>query len=493
MEKLKIIRKKIDQLDDSIIKLLNERYSLVEKVKNIKKDCQLDVIDLDRENEILKKTDQYEFSSLIKTNYQNIFKISANFQKNVCYLVGKRLSYSYSQKIHNLIGNNNYFLKEIDSINDFVLENDFKMINVTNPFKKEALKLCQELSVIANETQVVNTIIKKDNKLIGYNTDYLGFDKLIRDYNVNLNVLKILIVGNGDTSRTIRYYLKKHSPAQVYILARNNHDNEEFIDNYIHHLDAEVIINATSYGVHPELVTDYLFDIDKFTNLETLIDVNYNPLRSTLCSNKNYCLSINGLSMLVNQAIEAEKLINIFPMISAEEITTSLIKENLNIVLIGMPYVGKTSLGKELAKALKKDFYDTDELLKVNNDDLNSILNRNLSIDDFRDKEANLIKKLSTKQNSVISCGGGAILNENNIKYLKQNSLIINLYVDLEELIKRIDDSRPLIKSPIDLEKIFNERDYLYQKQADFTINADENSSILIETIKELINVYFNY
>lgn len=479
----------IDQLDDEIMKLIDKRINIAKEIGITKLTNNEKITDKTRELQVFQKTNKFTNSTSLQTIYQTIINETKKNQNFAYFLVGKSLNYSLSKTIHEKLGNTFYNLYETDDFKK-VLDINFNAINVTNPYKKEAYHLCDKLSPIAKETNSVNTIIKYNNEKIGFNTDYLGFINMIKFHQIKLLDSNVAIVGNGGTKNTIINATITFNPKCIKVYARNPKENEQNI-NDIYNDNPDIIINITSYNVYPHFETTPLIDTNQLTNLKTIIDINYNPARSILGLNKNIKY-YNGLYMLISQAEETEKLIDTYfqrkrKPNNINNIYQELLNKQKNLIIIGMPYSGKTTLGLKLSKSLNLSFYDTDEILLKENHSLETILNNKGTEETYRNYENELMEKLSTNLGSVISLGGGAIKNSNSMTILSQNGIIIYLDIPLTTLISRIDHTRPLIKNENDLVLLYKKRQKLYQEKADIIVRS-ENIDDSIKIIKEFLH-----
>lgn len=489
MKKLNNYRIEIDKIDKEIMKLLDERFRISKAIGKYKFLNNLNLEDSIREQEILRKSNEYINSKYIKNIYDRIFINSKDSQAFEYFLIGNKLDYSYSPLIYSNYGIENYNLLEVEEFPN-LKELNFKGCNVTNPFKEAAYNICDEVERVAKSTKVVNTIVKEGNKLKGYNTDYFGFKYLLDFYNVNLENKRVAIIGRGSTAKTISLILKESNVKDIIYLVKDNpKDNEIVLSEYLKIKDFEIIINASPYGISPNNIAEPLFSLEEFTNLECLIDVLYNPYRPALL---NIDLSgvkrINGLLMLVAGAAKSFELYKGIDYTKNINITYfNLLKELLNISIIGMPYSGKTTLAKNLSKILKKKQVDIDNILEENNQSLEKILQTSPELT-FRRLEEDLVIKTSKVNNQVISPGGGIINSKVAMRALKANSLVIFLNTDLDILKSRIDKSRPLIKEVSDLERIYNERINLYYKYSDIIISNNDDLTKIMEKIDEYLS-----
>ena len=405
-------------------------------------------------------------------------------------LIGEKLGHSFSKTVHSKLTDYNYELKEIkkEEFDFFMQKKDFKAINVTIPYKQDVIKYLDFISENAKKIGAVNTIVNKNGKLYGYNTDYLGLVALIKHNKMELQGKKVLILGSGGTSKTAKTVAEDLGAREVYRVSRKDSNRTiTYNDAYKNHTDAQVIINTTPCGMYPNIDTCAI-DISKFNNLDTVIDVVYNPLSTYLVveAKKLGIKASGGIYMLVAQAaFAAEHFISkSFPESEINKIVNEIVKEKQNIVLIGMPGCGKSTIGKQLAKDLNKDFVDTDE----------EIINREgISISEifslkgeteFRKIESDVIREISSRQGLVIATGGGAILNSKNIDLLKENGIILFLDRDINDIVAT--DDRPLSSNREDLEKRYNERYPIYLQSADFRIECTNQVNENIKAIKEV-------
>lgn len=496
MSDLNHFRNQIDEQDQIIMKALEKRMEIAHQIGKYKRQHQLGVTNSKREQEILKTCENFQYSSYLKAIYHTIFSESKRLQSQVFGLIGKNIGYSLSPKLHSEIANLDYEIVDTDQFEDFLKAKNFTGLNVTIPYKTKSFEMVEEVSPEAQKTQVVNTIINHRGHLKGYNTDYLAFERLLKTFKVKVNNKKILIIGNGATSRTVRAVLEKHHPRVITNLVRTiRQENEALISQYHEFSDYHFVINTTPYGSVPNLMDKPLFDLTNFLELEYVIDVIYQPLNSPLLQAAKKitdCKMINGLYMLITQAVFTDELFlekEIDKRI-IEQLYQKYAHELPNIVLIGMPYSGKTTLGNIVSKLTNRELLDTDEILKERGQDLNTVLQKGGSVHQFRAFESSLIKELACMQNKVIATGGGAILNPQNVAYLKANSVIIWLSPSFETLVKRFDGSRPLAQNIDELENLYLERLNYYLEAQDIMVhnnNEPENDA------KNILEKYYEY
>lgn len=403
--------------------------------------------------------------------------------------IGERLGHSFSKEIHNALTSYEYSLKELKraELPEFFKNKDFKAINVTIPYKQNVIEYLDWISDEAKSINAVNTIVNRNGKLYGYNTDFYGLKALIERENVSLKGKKVAILGSGGTSNTAFAVANHLKALSVLKVSRNKKDGyityEELYDRYS---DCEIIINTTPCGMFPKTGVSAV-DLEKLSKVEAVFDAVYNPLSSKLIldAKAKNITAVGGLYMLVSQAAYAvEKFIEA-PVDNhkVEEIFQGLYKQKMNIALIGMPASGKTSVGKLLSEKLNKTFVDCDdEIVKNENKDITEIF-KEFGEAYFRNVEKSVVKAVSMLNAQVISTGGGAVLNPENIENLKANSRIYFLDRPLDMLITTSD--RPLSSNRADLEKRYNERYKLYKSAADVIVDGSKTVEEVAKIIEE--------
>ena len=403
-------------------------------------------------------------------------------------LIGEKLGHSYSKLIHEKFGSYTYELKEIprDELDAFMRAKVFKGINVTIPYKQDVIKYLDYVDDKARTIGAVNTVVNKDGKLYGYNTDYFGLKTLLDCNEFDLKNKKVLILGTGGTSKTAYAVCEDSGASFLCKVSRSAKDGAlSYEDVYEKHSDASYIVNTTPAGMYPNL-DGMPVDLRRFTNLEGVADVIYNPLRTRLIEEAEELeiKNCSGLRMLVYQAVAAcEFFIGKKPDDNvSESIITELVNENENIVLTGMPGSGKSTIGKELSASLKKEFIDTDALIvEREKRDISDIFATDGETY-FRNVEKEVIKEVSLRKNVIISTGGGCILNPENIKNLKANGRIFFLDRKPEDLVPT--DDRPLANEKSKIMKLYEERLPIYQRTADYIINGEVGIS---QTVQDII------
>lgn len=398
-----------------------------------------------------------------------------------CGLLGKKLSHSYSPQIHSYLGEYSYelFEKEAEDVGSFLEIGDFTAINVTIPYKKDVIPYCAELTECAKKMGAVNTIVRRsDGTLIGHNTDYFGLHYTFKRMGISLVGKKVLVLGSGGASVTTVIVLQELG-ANVVIISRSGENN---YSNLHLHQDASVIVNTTPVGMYPNTGVSPL-DLDLFPKLEGVLDIIYNPARTRLlldAAERNIPCE-NGLWMLVAQAKEAAEWFtgtkinnDVIP-----EIYEKMCKRMENIVLIGMPGCGKSTIGKLLAEALGREFVDADaEIIRTAGMPIPEIFEK-FGEEGFRKFESKVLAELGQKSALVIATGGGCITKAENYPLLHQNGKIYWVERDIAALPT---DGRPLSKKG-KLEQMYAVRKPMYEKFAD--VRIDNNGSIqqVVETI----------
>jgi shikimate dehydrogenase len=392
-------------------------------------------------------------------------------------LIGEKLSHSFSKEIHESIADYKYELCEIsrDNLADFLNKREFSAINVTIPYKKEVIPYLDEVSTAAKELQAVNCIVNKNGKLYGYNTDYFGMRNTILRSNIDISSKKVLILGTGGTSRTSSLVCKDLGAGEIILVSRDEKEGAlTYNEAYSKHTDAEIIINATPVGMYPNSYASPL-DLGKFSNLKAVFDAVYNPIRTQLVleAQKRNIYAEGGLYMLVSQAVHAiELFINTqFEENKADEIYHKVLKEKENIVLIGMPSSGKTTVGKIIADDLSREFYDLDDEIEKHIGCTIAEFFKSHTEKEFRDIETQITKEISKKNGIVIATGGGCILREENANALKSNGRLYFLDRALDNLTPT--NSRPLATKKEALKKLYDARYNVYLNTCDIQINGN--------------------
>ena len=385
--------------------------------------------------------------------------------------IGKKLPHSFSKIIHEKIGDYSYKLVELteEELPKFMEKRDFKAINVTIPYKEAVMPYLYEMSDTAKSIGAVNTVVNRDGRLYGYNTDFYGMTALIKKNGIDFNGKKVAVLGTGGTSKTANAVAKSLGATSVIKVSRNKTDSTVTYDElYSEHTDIDIIINTTPVGMFPQIYASPV-DLSRFSSLSGVIDAVYNPLETKLISDakKQVIPAESGLYMLVGQAIKAYEIFmnKTVPENLLDNIFNDVKSQKQNIVLIGMPGSGKTTIGKAVAQKLGRDFIDSD-------DEIKNIIKTEIfdyfsqyGEEKFRDVETQVIKDIAKRSGTIIATGGGAVLRHENIDALKMNGIIYFLDRPLSDIIPTSD--RPTASSREAIEKRYNERYEIYKSSAD--------------------------
>jgi shikimate kinase len=413
-------------------------------------------------------------------------------------LIGKKLSHSWSAEIHKKLGSFPYQLHELSAseLQGFLKDQPWRGLNVTIPYKKDAYALADSVSEDAQAVGAANTLVKDVNGFIAAdNTDVYGFEYLVKSLKVNLSQKKAIVLGAfGGAGQAICYALKKGG-AYVIGVSRNPHESSSYVDCAITydqlklHYDANLLVNATPVGMFPHAGVSPLSkeELSAFTSLQCVIDLIYNPLHSQLLLDAESLgiLNANGLKMLVAQAAKASSLFLRQDVSGSqiENISRELHASKENIVLIGMPGVGKTSTGEALAKLLNRPWMDTDFLImqKAHCEAATYLQTHGEAA--FRRLEHEVIQEISSMSGSVISCGGGVVVTPSNYQALRQNGKLVYLTRPLEDLAIA---GRPLSQS-VGIQELAAKRLPLYEAWADLTFSClgspDADAKGLLDTL----------
>ena len=400
-----------------------------------------------------------------------------------CGLLGRKLGHSYSPQIHNLLGTYSYdlFEKEPEQLAAFLKGGDFTGINVTIPYKKDVIPYLDALSPAAQKIGSVNTIVRRaDGSLFGHNSDYFGFVSLVKHSGIPVEGRKVLVLGSGGTSNMVVTALRDLSAVPI-VISRSGENN---YDNLERHADASVIVNTTPVGMYPNTGISPI-DLRLFPKLEGVLDVVYNPAKTKLLLDAE-ALGIpnaNGLWMLVAQAKEASEYFT-GKKLSDEvigKIHRTLSHQMKNLILIGMPGCGKSTIGAALAQRLGREFVDADgEVVKSAGKPIPEIFAQD-GEEAFRQWETATLNSLGKQSGLVIATGGGCVTQNRNFAALHQNGYIIWLERDLTLLPT---DGRPLSQSNR-LEEMYKLRKPMYEAFADIRV---ENAGNPEQTVKEILS-----
>lgn len=402
-------------------------------------------------------------------------------------LLGRKLGHSLSPQIHEKLGDYKYdlFCKEPEELESFFADKTLKGYNVTIPYKVEAFKAVDVLSDCAKKIGSVNTCVRlPDGTLYGDNTDYFGFSYMARKAGAEFKNKKVLILGNGGASLTVQIVSRDEGAKEIVVVSRSGENNYE---NISRHYDADIIVNTTPVGMYPEN-GERLIDLSNFTLCTHVLDLIYNPLKTMLLLDaeklgKKYS---NGLSMLVAQAVKsAEQFIGKeIPESEIERVYNELLKERQNILLVGMPGSGKSTIGKLLSEKTGREYVDTDEMIVEKEGRSIPEIFASDGEEYFRNVEESCVRKACKRMGLVIATGGGAIKRENNRNAMKENSIIVFLDREISNLAT---DSRPLSSSEEKLKIMYEERFLLYKSLADYTVKTNDNPEVTLSEVEKCV------
>ena len=408
-------------------------------------------------------------------------------------LLGRKLGHSFSPDIHRQIGEaagRTYdyvlFEKEPDELESFIKGGEWEGLNVTVPYKEDVIPFLDKLSEEAAAIGAVNTIVRKDGRLIGYNTDYYGFMHTLDENEVQVEGAKCLVLGAGGASKAVCAVLKDMGAGEVVVMSRKG---ETTFADIADHKDADILINTTPVGMYPDTGKSLVYP-GTFTKLKWVVDLIYNPIRTNLlCQAKKSLMEpISGLQMLVSQAVYSYMLFTDNVIEEREEITEKIAgamrSEKQNILLIGMPGTGKTTVGTALADMLGRELFDTDEMIIARDGRTIPEIFADEGEEYFRDLESAAASELSQKTGVIISAGGGIITREENYYALAENSFIVFLNRDLTLLPI---EGRPLSQSQ-PLERLYQARLPLYRSWCDAEV--DINGLTPEETAEKIMEVF---
>lgn len=404
-----------------------------------------------------------------------------------CGLLGKSLAHSYSPQIHSFLGTYSYqiYEKQPQEIAEFLQTGDFTGLNVTIPYKKDVMPYCNELTDCARRMGAVNTIVRRpDGKLVGHNTDYFGFLFTVKRMGLSVKGKKVLVLGSGGASLTAVAVMQELG-ATVVVISRSG---ENHYGNLHLHKDAAVIVNTTPVGMYPKAGVSPV-NLDLFPKLEGVLDIIYNPARTRLlldAQHRNIPCE-NGLWMLVAQAKESAEWFTDNQIDDAliSQIYEDLSKQMENIILVGMPGCGKSTVGQLLAQQVGKQFVDADtEIIKAAERSIPEIFQRE-GEDGFRKWETGVLEQLGQRSGLVIATGGGCVTREENYPLLHQNGTIVWLKRNISILPT---DGRPLSQAG-QLEQMYAVRKPLYARFADRIISNDGAPEEAVQAILKGLNL----
>lgn len=407
-------------------------------------------------------------------------------------LIGEKLSHSYSCEIHACIADYDYELTELspDELDVFFAKRAFNAINVTIPYKESVMCHLDVISEEARRIGAVNTVVNKEGRLYGYNTDYYGIRALVKRAGISVRGKKVLILGSGGTSKTAGAAFCDMGASDILKVSRSKRaDAITYDEALLEHRDAQIIFNATPVGMYPH-DEGRPIDLSAFDRLEGVLDAVYHPLKTELVlqGERLGIRAMGGLYMLAAQAVYASRLFLGEGILEADDALIErayacVLKQKQSIVFVGMPSSGKSTVGKLLARELGRELIDTDvEIEKRIAMPIAEYFSQ-YGEQGFRALESELIEGVSKQSGLVVATGGGSVLDKRNVSALRRNGIIVFLDRPLDMLITT--SSRPLSSSREKLEKLYDERYDIYCSIADMRIDGGNTPAQIVRDIQK--------
>ncbi len=403
------------------------------------------------------------------------------------YLIAKKLSHSFSKPIHNELADYSYEYKELaeNEVGEFLLKKEFDGLNATIPYKKTVMEYMDEISPEALRIGAVNTVLNKNGKLIGYNTDYYGFSYQIKESGADIIGKDAVILGTGGAAKTVVCVLNDMGAKSVRTVTSAEIKAGDMESYY----DAQIIVNATPVGMYPETGKSPI-EVNDFKKCEAVLDLIYNPSKTKLIldAEKKGLKTANGLGMLVAQAKKASEIFTGKEIADSEiaRIKNIIEKDTKNIILVGMPGSGKSTVGQYLAQMLGREFYDSDEEISKKGETPAEIIEK-YGEEHFRKIETKTLADLCKKSGCVIATGGGAVTREENYDIIHQNGTVVFIDRDIERLSTK---GRPLSQGGISkLQEMYEVRYPLYKKFSHFSVKSQktwqQTTALIIEELNK--------
>ncbi len=403
------------------------------------------------------------------------------------YLIAKKLSHSFSKPIHNELADYSYEYKELaeNEVGEFLKKKEFDGLNVTIPYKQTVMEFMDEISPEAQRIGAVNTVLNKNGKLIGYNTDYYGFSYQIKESGAYIIGKDAVILGTGGAAKTVVCVLNDMGAKSVRTVTSAEIKAGDLKNYY----DAQIIVNATPVGMYPETGNSPI-DINDFKKCEAVLDLIYNPSKTRLIldAEKKGIKTANGLGMLVAQAKKACEIFTEKEILDREiaRIKKFIEKDTKNIIFIGMPGSGKSTVGQYLAQMLGREFYDSDEEISKKGETPAEIIEK-YGEEHFRRIETQTLSEICKKSGCVIATGGGAVTREENYDIIHQNGMVVFIDRDIERLST---NGRPLSQGGIEkLQEMYKVRYPLYKKFSHFSVKSQktwqQTTALVIEELNK--------
>lgn len=503
---LDALRGEIDRIDGEMVELFRRRMEVAGRIAAYKQAHGLPTLVPERERELLRRVAEQagpELADYTESLFRTVMAASRSYQdarmgkhprvcqqvraataaRKRCGLIGRPLGHSFSPAIHARLGDYDYRLIELEpeEVAPFLRKGDFDGLNVTIPYKKAVLPLCDELTPQAARIGSVNTIVRRaDGSLLGHNTDYDGFLWLLRRSGAAVAGRKVLVLGSGGASATVQTVLRDLGAGQVVVVSRTGADN---YGNLSRHADARLLVNTTPVGMYPHTGVSPVA-LEELGELEAVLDVVYNPARTQLLldAERRGIPCANGLGMLVAQAgAAAERFLDApIPDGAVEDILRALERETENLLLIGMPGCGKSTVAAALAERLHRPLVDLDAVVAARAGCSIPALFAREGEEGFRRREHEALCEAGKESGLVIAAGGGIVTKPENRDPMRQNSRVIWLRRALGALPT---EGRPLSQAA-PLETLYRQREPLYRAWADRIV---DNNGTVEDTVERIL------
>jgi len=486
------LRNKLDEIDNSILDLFEERIATCREIGNYKRENGMEVFVPEREAEKLKKVEElagFESRPYVAELFKTLMDVSKTHQRLPAFgVLGRTLAHTYSPEIHCLFNSPYSYSvieREPEELDALFSNGVFKGFNVTIPYKKDACARCDELDDASRTTGSVNTVVFEDGKVKGWNTDYFGFIYMLHRKGISVSGRKVLVLGTGGAASAVFYALKTLGASEIYACDLETDIN--YSNVYEKASDAQVIVNCTPVGMYPK-VDNSLLDLARFSSLEACADVVYNPSRTKFLQDAEDLglKTCGGLAMLVAQAYKSSRIFagdmegaallgnpdKEIPQ-EAEEAIEKVIRvlENRmrNITIIGMPGSGKSLLARNIAKVTGRTLVDLDIAFAEKFGQTPAEVLSGPGEEAFREMECEIAAEFLPKSGLVISCGGGIVTRDVNKFYVRCNSNVFYLERPLTAL---TDKNRP-ISQLHGVEKLYEQRKDKYESWCDYRFFYD--------------------
>ena len=398
-------------------------------------------------------------------------------------LLGEKLAHSYSPEIHARLADYDYriYEKKREELDDFLRKGEWQGLNVTIPYKTAVIPYCDEIEPEAARIGSVNTLVRRrDGTLFGANTDAYGFRAMIRKSGITVSGEKVWVLGSGGASKTAVAVMHALSAKDVVVISRNG---ENHYGNLYRHRDAGIIVNTTPVGMYPSNGKAPL-SLSQFPTCCGVLDLVYNPARTALLleAEKLGIPHAGGLYMLVAQAKRSAEFFTgeVLPDARIDEIEEELANSMQNIILIGMPGCGKSTIARILGERLGRPVLDTDLLVEEKAGCSIPEIFEKSGEESFRKLETEVLAEVGKLSGQILATGGGCVTREENYPLLHQNGKIFWIFRPLALLEKT---GRPLSQRQ-NMEEMYRRREPFYRAFSDFTADNSESPEKAADEIR---------